>query len=320
MTPVRVRVSAVICTRGRRPYLERAFESLVQQSEAPDRYEIIVVDNASRDDTRAWLERADPAGVTMKRLHEPVPGLSRARNHALGHSAGELVAFLDDDAVAASDWIARVQEAFASGGPAVAALAGAVQPIWEGERPTWLSREGLGALSVVNWGPDPGPLADGQYVVGANMAFRLERLLDVGGFPEHLGRAGDDLISGEETYVVQRLAERGHATWYDPRVVVSHHVHRERLERRWFVRRAYYQGVSNAIAEPDGRGHLRAARCGAILLRMPGCLVRALYHQLRGDPARRFDQRLYALRGLGELATRLGVESVRAREDRSTIS
>ena len=61
------------------------------------------------------------------------------------------------------------------------------------------------------------------------MAFRVAALREQGGFPEHLGRIGKSLLSGEESYVVARLSEHGHSPFYDPAVLVEHHVQRERV-------------------------------------------------------------------------------------------
>ncbi|MGD8281588.1 MAG: glycosyltransferase family 2 protein [Gemmatimonadota bacterium] len=297
-------VSAVICTRDRRRYLERSLVSLLQQSAGAGRYEILVVDNASRDDTAAYLAGLDTGPIPTTILHEATTGLSRARNLALSHARGTLIAFLDDDAVAAHDWIERIRAAFAARGDGMAGLAGRVEAIWESTRPDWLSGEALGALAVVDWGPDAGPLTAGQYVVGANMAFRTAALREVGGFPEHLGRIGGDLLSGEETFVADRLAERGRPVFYDPSVIAHHHVQAERLTRGWLVRRAFFQGVSRARADTSRGLARQLTRSAGLVLRMPACLGRALYFALSRDPARRFDERLYAIRSLGELATR----------------
>ena len=300
-------VSAVICTRNRRRYLEESLDSLLRQSVAPDGYEILVVDNASTDDTNAYLQGVAASTTHLAHLFEERPGLSRARNRALNRARGEIVAFLDDDAVAQENWIERIRSTFEAQGPSVGVLAGRTEPIWEAERPVWLSDQGLGALAIADWGASSGFLSDGQYLVGTNMAFRTELLRSAGGFPEHLGRVGDTLLSGEETFVAELLTELGHRTFYDPSVVVLHHVQRERLARGWFLRRAYWQGVSNANAHDPAASPRLAVTGATILLRLPGCFTRALYFLVRGDPARRFDEQLYAVRSISELSTRLGL-------------
>ena len=312
MSSSNVRVSAVICTHNRRRYLEKAVDSLLHQSAAPAVYEILVVDNGSTDGTPAYLEEVAAATGRLTRLFEARLGLSRARNLGLERARGEFVAFLDDDAVARKDWIERIQCAFDGHGRSVGVLAGRTDPIWEAARPDWLSDRGLGALAIVDWGEDAGFLSEGQYMVGANMAFRTELLREVRGFPENLGRVGDNLLSGEEIFVARLLADRGYPTFYDPSVAVLHHVQRDRLARGWFLRRAYWEGLSRAIGRNStGRVRLGIASA-AILFRLPGGSMRALYFLLKGDPARCFDAQLDVARSLTELSAGLGT-SLRSR-------
>lgn len=311
--PGALRASAVVCTHDRRRDLERAVESLLHQSAPRDVYEILVVDNASSDDTAHYLDGIVASGAPIRRLFVDRPGLSRARNAALAQARGEIVAFLDDDAVASEDWIERILRAFDAGGPSVGVLGGRTLPIWEAARPDWLSDRGLGALAIVDWSEEPGFLAEGQYLVGANMAFRARLLREIGGFPEQLGRMGGALLSGEETFVAARLAARGHRPFYDPSVIVHHRVQRERARRSWLLRRAYWQGVSNVVAE--GRSGLAGAASGAAGdgLRLLADGARALPRLARRDRAGCFDRSMDAARAAGALVARLAGAAQRAR-------
>jgi len=307
VTSARVRVSAVVCTHSRRRYLERSVDSLLRQSIAPDLYEVLVVDNGSEDDTADFLKSLSAPEIDVRCLFEERLGLSRARNAALASARGEVIAFLDDDAIARVDWIERILHAFDARGTSIGVLTGRIQPVWEAERPEWLSERGLGALAIVDRAPRARFLADGEFIVGANMAFRTRLLREVGGFPEHLGRVGRTLLSGEETFVAESLGERGIRTYYDPDVVVSHHVQRERIERSWLLRRSYWQGVSNALRDPRrGAVHSGVVAAGAGL-RVIGCSARALLCLARRDPARRFDEYMSVARSVGEISARLGV-------------
>ena len=100
------RVSAVVCTRGREKMAARAVASLVQQAAE----EVLVIDNAPPDDSTLRLVRARFPQVRY--FLEPVEGLDFARNRALREATGDIVAFLDDDAVAAPGWSAAFVRAF----------------------------------------------------------------------------------------------------------------------------------------------------------------------------------------------------------------
>ncbi|HEY9873226.1 MAG TPA: glycosyltransferase family A protein, partial [Candidatus Obscuribacterales bacterium] len=104
-------VSAIICTHNRQQYLGAAIDSL-QQQEFPD-YEVVVVDNGSSDRTRDIVAERLPQG-RLKYVYEPVIGLSVARNTGAKESAGEILAYLDDDAVASSRWLGVLYKAYSS--------------------------------------------------------------------------------------------------------------------------------------------------------------------------------------------------------------
>ena len=96
---MKVEISVVICTHNRAGYLTKALQSLSAQSLNPDSYEVIVVDNGSTDNTREVYENI--IGKTnWIYVHDPVVGLSHARNTGWGDAKGKFIAFMDDDAIA----------------------------------------------------------------------------------------------------------------------------------------------------------------------------------------------------------------------------
>ena len=236
-------ISVVVCTRNRAASLPATLASLAEQTLDAARFEVVVVDNGSTDGTAALLARTP--GV--RAVAEPRVGLSAARNAGVSAAAGEVLAFIDDDAVARADWLARIAARFAD--VDVGALTGRVEPMWESPRPAWLPDALLPYLSVVDWGGRAGLLERGQWLCGTNMAFRRAELARAGGFSEALGRRDGVLLSNEEVLVQRRLAARGIAARYDPVVVVGHRVPTERVAPDWLARRAFWQGVSNAICD-----------------------------------------------------------------------
>jgi glucosyl-dolichyl phosphate glucuronosyltransferase len=92
-------------------------------------------------------------------------------------------------------------------------------------------------------------LEDHQEPFGANVIYRRDALLRVGGFSTGLGRKGARLLCNEEILLQRQLKRLGYATYYDPCISVRHHIPASRLTKSWFKRRAYWQGVSNALLE-----------------------------------------------------------------------
>jgi glycosyltransferase involved in cell wall biosynthesis len=306
-----IRITAAIPTCNRLPYLRRALQSLVDQNLAADSFEILIVDNASTDGTGAYVQAEADRTPNVSYLFAPEPGLSKAKNMAVQNARGEFIAFLDDDAIASPDWLNRILDAFSTGSPRPVLLGGKTEPIWEVERPRWLSDEALGAFAIIDWMSEPGYLTDGQYLVGANVAYRTEVLRSVNGFPEHLGRVGTSLRSGEETYVQGVLEEKGHFPYYDPAVVVQHCVQASRVNREWLLQRAYWQGFSDAEADAEGTPSSTVATIRRILtlsFRLILFPVRLIRPTLADDPAERFDQRCAAMRAAAELSIRLNLQ------------
>lgn len=263
--PLNPRLSVVVCTHNRARLLRRCLAGLLSQTIAPRKLEIIVVDNASRDNTRGVAQGGGRAG-RIRYLFEPELGLSRARNLGWRRARAPLVAYLDDDAVPEPDWADATLRAFRRR-PEAACVGGRVDPVWPGELPPWLDQRLTGVLSVIHWSPWTRELEREEWLVGANLCLRRPLLQEVGGFPESLGRKGSSLMSGEEAAVVRALKSRGHPVLYEPSMRVRHHIPAERLTARWFLRRHFCQGASLGLMEveriPRGRAGRLLSACGA---------------------------------------------------------
>lgn len=300
-----VDVSVVIPTHNRPELLAKALDGVLDQGLAPDRYEVVVVDNASDDDTRRAVEPRLGDG-RVRYVSEPSVGLSHARNTGWRAARGRIVAFLDDDAIPAPDWLERVLEAFEGQAPPPGCVGGRVLPIWEGPRPSWLDDALLPGLTVIDWGPEPHRLLalEREWPVGANMAFRREVLEELGGFVAGLDRSGSRMLSSGDVHMARMVQQAGHDCWYDPRIVVRHHVPRARLTKRWFRHRYYAQGLSDAVMHRLESRRSRWGRvCGAgwraiRLLGSPRKLVGLLP---AGDDPRRFTRHCFSLIEVGHI-------------------
>jgi glycosyltransferase involved in cell wall biosynthesis len=211
--------SVVVCTRHRPALLARCLESLAQL-EYPS-YELIVVDNTQGE--REVEQLAAEAGAHY--VTEGRVGLSRARNTGCQAAKGEVVAYIDDDAVAEPHWLSRHAAAFEDSG--LMATTGRILPV---------SLDTPGArMYAAAGGEDLGEVAFrvdrtthgwfemanfGGIGVGVNMAFR-RGLFETGwGFRESLG-LGAGILS-EEHYAFFTIIRAGHAIAYVPDAIVRH--------------------------------------------------------------------------------------------------
>jgi GT2 family glycosyltransferase len=265
-----VRLSVIVASLDRAHLLTGTLEALERQVVPGDlEWETIVVDNGSVDDTPSVVAAfAATWRVPLRRVVEPIRGLSRARNRGIAEARGSIIAFTDDDVLPPRDWVAGIVAAIdrwdADG------LGGRILPRWEAPPPPWLEHDPamLGHLSILI-ATKPRvfePPAQPQ-VWGANMAFRRSVFEAIGGFDERLGLRGRQLFRGEDTEFAARAMRHGFRVAYDPEVVVHHRIGPERMRRSYLRRLAFHAGQSRAITDhADGRRFL-GARLG--LYRVP---------------------------------------------------
>lgn len=240
MNPDAPVASVVICTYNRATVFRVALESVVaDRSGTP--CEIIVVDNASTDDTRHVYEQiAATSHVAMRYLREPRLGQTHARNRGALEANGEVVIFTDDDVVVESGWVDALCRAFEDAD--VGAAGGRVKPLWPEEPPRWMLGPHAEPVTLPDFGSDPYdmPNEPGKLPVGANMAIRASLLKgDDPPFDPALGMVGALKIDSEEVLLMQRIASR-HRVVYVPDAVVHHRIDRSRIDVQW-LRRCYFQ-------------------------------------------------------------------------------
>jgi glycosyltransferase involved in cell wall biosynthesis len=215
-------ISAIICTYNRSKLLMGALESLAQQSLDPRCYEIIVVDNASTDETPETVRafQGKHPGHTTVLVYEPQQGLGYARNTGLRHARGKYAAYLDDDARANPDWLKNAIELFETVKPTPICIGGPVLPFYETPKPEWFKDD----YETKTHGDKPRCLCRDEAFSGSNMAWRKESAESLGGFEVSLGVKGSLLNLGEETALFDRVWRSfDHPVlYYSPRLSVHH--------------------------------------------------------------------------------------------------
>ncbi|WP_016952273.1 glycosyltransferase family 2 protein [Anabaena sp. PCC 7108] len=293
-----LQISAIICTHNRDTYLGAAIDSLLAQDFTTN-FEIVVVDNGSSDRTREVVEQR-AADTRLKYIFEPTLGLSVARNTGAKATSADIIAYLDDDAVASPQWLQVLSSAYENN-PNIAIAGGKVTLIWPAniEPPKWIS-PGLAAnLGAYDLGDSIVYIQQpGSTPRGLNYSIRRSFLEDIGGFDPQLGRVGKNLLSNEELQMTEFALQGGWQVAYLPQALVAHNVAPERLKPSWFLNRGWWQGISECYREQ------LAGKAGiGQLQRGSEKFVRGLYKSLQyiTDPAERFDKLVYAYGQIGYL-------------------
>ena len=242
-----MKVSVVICTYSEDVYehFEDALASVRDQTY--DDVEIVVVVDGNEE----LYERveSDHGGDEDLMLHcnEENVGLSASRNNALEFVTGDVVALIDDDAVADERWVEELvsvyeeTDAIAAGGKLV--------PRWMDGRPEFLPEEYYWLIGATERGfADPGEEVRNTY--GSNISFRREVMEELGGFSTNVGRHGEAELQAHETEFCARMRnEYGQGVVYDPGAVVEHKIFDYRTEPRWLLERCFMQGYSKRVMQ-----------------------------------------------------------------------
>lgn len=235
-------ISVIICayTEKRWQDLRAAIDSVKQQS-MPPREIIVVIDH---NPSLAQLASKTFDGIVLVENNNP-RGLSGARNAGIEAAHADVIAFLDDDALADPNWLEILISHY--GNPRVLGVGGKIEPFYLKGRPVWFPEEFDWVVGCTYRGL-PETLAAVRNLIGCNMSFRREVLELTGGFQIGLGRMGENPIGDEETELCIRSSQKikGGVLLYDPAARVFHRVAPERASWRYLLRRCYAEGLSKA--------------------------------------------------------------------------
>ncbi len=228
--------TVIICTYRRSERLVHALQSVARQGFPSDRFETLVVDNApGKGEVHEQVAEIcsrdfDPVGKELRTISCPLKGLSFARNAGIAAARGEVLLFLDDDAIADDDWLEKTLAAFDQN-PKAGIIGGKILLVDPEPKPYWYLERWRGFWSHFEpgydrytrskfWWEDPW---------GANWSARREALLQIGGFRTRYGRVGKDYGGGEEIVAGECVRMLGMDIGVEPASRVKHDVEPDRF-------------------------------------------------------------------------------------------
>jgi len=250
-----VEYSIIIPTCNRADNLKECLKYLSVVETPVKGFEIIVVDNASSDNTKEVVLSFKDTLSNLNYFYEPRPGLMMGRHLGCEKAIGKILCYLDDDSFVDKGWLLGVEKAFSN--QEVMFVGGPNLPKYEVDPPSWLDSFWIeneygrvnGWLSLLDFGEQEKEV-NPIYVFGCNFNIRKDIFIEIGGthpdcIPKKLQRFqgdGESLISWE-------MLNRGRNALYSPAVKINHFIPASRLTLKYFCERAYYQGVCDSFTE-----------------------------------------------------------------------
>lgn len=242
-------LSVIICTYNRDKYIYNVLQSLAQNDFPTDQYEIVLVNNNCTDNTQSECARfkADYPQVVMREFVETNQGLSYARNRGIRESKGDILVYVDDDALVNKEYLQTYADFFATH-PDIDAAGGPIIPKYETAEPDWMSHFTKNLITGYKYnGNQIKEFAQNDFPGGGNAGYRASVFEKVGLFNVDLGRKGDSLVGAEEKDIFDKMTSLGMRFFYLPTAILYHLIPEKKLSKEYFDKLTYSIGKSERI-------------------------------------------------------------------------
>ena len=288
-----LRITVAVITFNRSRFLRETLAGLVRQTYPPELWELLVIDNNSKDDTRDVVASFMASSPSPRHVLEMRQGLDHGRNRAIEESQGDVVVLVDDDILMEPTWLEQMVAPFSSDrAHSIGVVGGEVVPVFPDGIPRWLE----GSHRPLGFRMDPGPLPPDQVPMGANFAFPKWVFARFGSFDTSLDRKGGKLFGGGDSEMIRRIRAVGLDAWFVPGAKVLHQIPASRLNMGYALRHAFDSARSRVVdrvrtlraSNQSPYGYLSSRAFGA-MLKLAGFSLTAVVCgvTLQGDNAKR---------------------------------
>jgi len=296
-------LSIIICSYNRASYISDALTSLYVQSSGLDNFEIIIVDNNSTDNTKdvyaQWRQTNTTGQFTF--ISETKQGASFARNTGAAIAKGEWVCFMDDDAVATTDYVKNIIKHIQDQ-PFIVGFGGRIIPKYIPGEPKWMSYYVSSLVGNFDYAPTACAFENGKYPLESNMIVKKSVYDQIGGFNENLpGVMGTLRIGGEGKELFYKIIALGHTIYYDPSICVHHVVEVKKLTSEYMYRVASGIGRGEKKRTLSISTNVYLMKILEYIFKLGAAIVLGIKYILQGTPAKArpvIQFRIDALKGL----------------------
>lgn len=233
-----MKISFIICTYSKELFSDaiKCIDSIISQDYS-NKEVLLVMDK--NDELYNMFSRSVSRQVNI--IINTNPGLSNARNLGIENAKGDIIVFIDDDAIAGNNYISNLIRNYEDEN-----VIGVVGKIFPNGKPSYPEElYWIGGFTNKGF---PEVRCEVRNGYGCNMSFRKEVFDKVGLFSTNFGRVGKKLVTCEETeFSIKALNTiSGSKIIYDPSIIVHHKVHEYRQGLRYMIKRSYHEGMSKA--------------------------------------------------------------------------
>lgn len=291
-------VSVIIPTFNRARSVVETVKSFRAQTYPGDRFEILVVDNGSSDETPMAIPEMAYRSPRVRFLTEPRRGAHFARNSGAKAARGEILYFTDDDMIADPNMLEAIVPAFETGAN-VASATGKVVPLWETEPPAWVLAHCKNEILSLNDRGEGLMISDRDPgVFSCHQAVVRHAFFAAGGFNPDTN--ADRFVGDNETGLNIKIAKLGYRFAYVGKSITRHRIPGSRMSQRYLNQRFADQGYCDSYTTFRERGpgtvRLIGDAASQISRAIPSSVL-ALGRSIRGDSRWRLNvARLFYIR------------------------
>ncbi len=279
-------LSVIICTYNREKYIGDLLKSLAANTLSPDNYEILIVDNNCTDHTADICTQFAREHTTtrIRYLYETTQGLSAARNKGIAEAKGDILLYVDDDALVDNNYLDTYFRFFDEHPDAMAA-GGPIIPLYETQEPDWMSPYVKSLLTAyMYYGDKLRTYPMNAFPGGGNAAYRKQVFLQIGPFNPQLGRNGSNLMGAEEKDIFFKMRKMKLPIYYLPKAVLHHIIPPRKLQLDYFDNLTLQIGKSERLRTLSLSSAQYFCRLLQELVKWGGTIILATYYSLRLTP------------------------------------
>ncbi len=229
-------LTVIVCTYNRGHLLSETIPTIFQQNVLNDRYQVLIVNNNSTDNTSEILNGFIKQYDNLSVINESKQGLGYAKNAGMNTATTEWIVYLDDDAKVPKDFIKKAISNINNSN--FQCFGGVYLPWYKYGKPNWfLDKYASNSDKLSEF-----DILKEDFIAGGIMAIKKSILNKFNGFPVNLGMSGNHVAYGEETFLQISMRNVGIDIGYDPNWVIYHLVNRYKLSPWWFIKSGFASG------------------------------------------------------------------------------